>query len=114
MHATEKGNDLLLLRRAAVLICDWRRRTSVRAAAQRGTAQVLCWQSRELRATSARLAREAESLVTQSMRLRQAQGSTDADIDLQQSQPSLGCLDCQVASSGGGNGKYREPCPDAC
>jgi hypothetical protein len=70
MRATGNGNDLLLLQRTAWLICDWHRRTAVRAAAQRGTAQVLCWQSRDLCDASARLVAEAGRIEAQLTTLR--------------------------------------------
>ena len=72
MRAIENGNDLLLLRRAAALICDWHRRTAVRVAAQAGTTQVLCWKSFALCDPSVRAVMEAERLVTQSMQSRHA------------------------------------------
>ena len=76
MRATGNGNDLLLFQRAAALLCDWRRRIAVRGAAQRGTAQVLRWQSQALCDAAKRVVMDAERLVAQSRRLRQ--GSTGA------------------------------------
>lgn len=70
MHAMETGNDLPLLRRAGGLIGKWHHETMIRAAAELGTVQVLCWQSRDLCAASARLVTQAERLVTQSKRSR--------------------------------------------
>lgn len=78
MRATGNGNDLLLFQRVAALLCDWRRRTAVRVAAQRGTAQILRWQSHALCDAAKRLVTDAERLVAQSKRLRHARGSTGA------------------------------------
>ena len=78
MRATGNGNDLLLFQRVAALLCDWRRRTAVRGAAQRGTAQVLRWQSQALCDAAKRVVIDAERLVAQSKRLRHARGSTGA------------------------------------
>jgi hypothetical protein len=79
MRATGNGNDLLLLQRTAWLICDWHRRTAVRAAAQRGTAQVLCWQSRDLCDASARLVAEAGRIEAQ---LKAVKSKSEGKADL--------------------------------
>ncbi len=63
--------DLLLFKRATWMLCDFSRRTRVRAAAQTGTARVLCWQSHALCEASALALTEAERLVAHSMLSRQ-------------------------------------------
>jgi hypothetical protein len=77
MHAMETGNDLPLLRRAGELICKWHHETMIRAAAELGTVQVLCWQSRDLCAASAacdasRTPRDAVQAVKESPRAEHA------------------------------------------
>jgi hypothetical protein len=71
MRAVIDVNDLSLIKQAASMVCDWRRRTALRAAAQRGTAQVLRWQSRALRVAAGRAVAEADRLVTQSRTARE-------------------------------------------
>jgi hypothetical protein len=65
-------NDLLLVVRAANLLADFRRNAALRAAARRGTAQMLRWQSDGLCRAAAATVEEAERLVNRSVHLRQA------------------------------------------
>lgn len=65
-HVEAVANDSALLRRAAGIIRDWHHRTMIRAATRRGTAQVLCWQSSDLRSASVRIVTQAERLVARS------------------------------------------------
>lgn len=66
--------DLVLLQRAAVIICGFSQRTRKRASAYRGTAQILRWQSSALQQASIGVVTEAEHLVEQSSRSRDASG----------------------------------------
>jgi hypothetical protein len=66
--------DLVLLQRAAVIIPGFSQRTRKRASAHRGTAQILRWQSSALLQASIGVVTEAERLVEQSRRSRDASG----------------------------------------
>ena len=94
--------DLPLFQRAAGILCGFSRRSRIRATAQTGTAQVLCWQSSSLCEASARAVTEAAHLVARSRRSRNAGGNTEASFDLHQRRPTAERLGSEPPHQGAG------------